>query len=85
MRAGREEESELAIKPAPIHDHSAVDPHEAYGETGRRKGLGGLPEKDSSPLQLFRVSLRVSNPRPNVLKSVIAVSETALFSIEMEG
>ena len=55
-------------EPTSVHDHSTINPDKAYEEAVARMDQGRLPEKDSLPLKLFRVSLWVGNPRPNVLE-----------------
>ena len=79
-------------EPAPIHDHSASDPNKARDEAFTRIDLSRFPEKDSPPFKLFRVSLWVGDPRPNVLEQEITVNETAfvpatvhLLGVKVEG
>ena len=79
-------------EPAPIHDHTERDPNKGNDEAFTRNELGRFKEKDSPPFKLFRVSLWVGDPRPNVLKQEITVNETAfvpatvhLLGVKVEG
>ena len=72
-------------EPSSVYNHPAVDPHKTCDETVRGRDLGRLPEKNSLPLQLCRVSLRMGNPRPNVLQKEIVRETAHLLGMKAEG